>query len=356
MSTLLPKGGGTSTLRALNRFGRAGWSRAATITVATFLLAAPLVACGTSASPSGGQKDSGPPSKCVRRSAPLSTPPHHPIAATPGPDGTAYVVTSSWDGMKFYSYDYLNDVWKELSLFPLSTPAMNASSSDVQLARTADARPFAFYVPASLGPHQTWIYDPPSDAWSRLADSSIGGNEAPPVTQDGATVYSIIQGTPDRFAAYDESTDHWSYLAPPPNRFTVLTGVAISDRRIYGLGTGDPDLIYDVSANAWSTAPNDAGTNGLNVGVFDGESHLYKIGGLCGTTPCQEQMWILDTGVLTWSQGPDLPAPWVVNTPAIYGCDGDVYVFSGPEAAPMHELPQYTLRYDPPTEMWDSSL
>lgn len=266
-------------------------------------------------------------------------------------------MTSNWNATQFYSYDYLDDRWKELTVFP-DTGSERLDATWVQIGRTPTG-PVVFNGAGSYTKHETWLYDAAGDTWSRRMDSSVCGR-APPVIQDDAKIYSIFGATVQRgqLAAYDIASDQWSMLAPPPFTSGVLTGVVISNRRIYGLGSSDPDLLYDISANTWSSAPSSPGTNGLPIGVFDGVSRLYKIGALCGTTPCPKDMWVLDTTTLTWSQGPSLPAPWVVYTPAIFGCDGDLYFFTGPEHdQPMTAEPaQYTLRFDPKTQAWDSSL
>lgn len=341
----------------VSRFAFTASARAAAAIVVGLLIPAPVAGCGSTEPPGVNAEDAGVPPKCVRRSAPPSPPPHHSVTATTGPDGIAYVVTSNWNATQFYSYDYLSDHWTELTVFP-SAGALRLDSVDVQLGRTPTG-PLVFFHTGPTSAHQTWVYDPHSDTWSQRADSTVGGG-APPVIQDDATIYSIVSDTTQRgkLVAYDIASDHWSYLAPPPYLVGSPIGLVISGRRIYAAGTADPDLIYDITGNTWSKAPNDPGTNGLGVAAFDGESQVYKIGALCGTTPCTKQLWILDTTTLTWSRGPDLPAPWVIYTPAIYGCDGDVYLFTGPEhAEPMTTEPsQYTLRYHPPTQTWDSSL
>jgi N-acetylneuraminic acid mutarotase len=184
----------------------------------------------------------------------------------------------------------------------------------------------------------TWIYDEANDIWFQGANMP-GPRAGPAVATDGAVIwviggYNAALGPDHTVWRYNPTADAYSTgFTNMPRDLGRIHGVWLSDGTVHVLGGGEAGslnnhLVYDTSANTWSSAPL------VPIGVLDPATvtdglFIYLAGSPQGIPFPPGYSQIFDPLRGTWSEGPRMPGPWGVDNTSGTIANGFFYVMGG---------------------------
>jgi hypothetical protein len=277
----------------------------------------------------------------------------HPVAATVGPDGRIYVTTSTVQRPANVSiYDVAANTWIDFTPLPIATYLSGSCTGNVTAAATTSALYLMSTCVGGTGA-TLFAYSLSSAEWQSRASLPftpvrlVGLGNALYALEDGDGSHA------NRFFRYDEGVDAWSTLADAPTtELSPLVTVATSDGRIFGLGNNAQT--YDIASNTWTLGSSEPQPRFTPTLVFKDPSTIYTFGGVSdgGAGTLNE---VFDTNALSWSIEAPAPIPLNYGSIAVVGCDGLVYVFGGAMPDGVTNFPQYTVRFDPAAQTWDTS-
>jgi N-acetylneuraminic acid mutarotase len=224
----------------------------------------------------------------------------------------------------------------------------------------------ATFVPTS---RRTDVYDPATNAWTRLADAPIAITHAG-VAVDGRVIYlagcvcgaadgRVIDAMTD-VRTYDTATDTWG-TAPPLPAARGAGALVRLGRRLHFLGGTTADRSTAVTdhwvlnldgGTRWTKAPSlPAGRNHVAAVALGGK--IYLIGGQTGHlggATARSEVYAYDPATKTWTQRASLPRPRSHITESAVVYRGRILVLGGEidHGKPVAEVDEY----DPATDTW----
>lgn len=224
-------------------------------------------------------------------------------------DGKIHVMGGGGSGgatAKHYQYDPLSNVWTTKADVPYKAqqPAGAANGNKIHF--------FGGGFPTSGAPVKNhYIYDVPTDSWSKAADLTQARAIHYGVTLNGMVFTLAGQGVADWCEVYEEATNSWVRKNNlPDSKFWYGAHVAThgSIFRFCGGGYTAPVSTanrYDPALDSWDPIPNvPVAIHGLD-GAAIGDK-IYLIGGYHDFVDSDE-VWIYDINSQTYSKGVPLP-------------------------------------------------